>query len=305
MSLERFHGVLAVLQLPYHEDLSIDYETFSREIDWNFDHGVTGVVLALASEIFRLTDAERDELAERTIGFTKERGPVIISVGAESAFQAVRHARTAEKSGADAVMAIPPVMTRCPADQVEAYYEELLGAISLPVIIQDASGYVGAALSIQSQADLFARAPDRIMFKPEAQPLGPTVTALAEATDRRSRIFEGSGGLALVESFIRGASGTMPGGEWPWVMTDLWNSLTSGDLERARAIHAPLASLMSMPHNLDGFIAIEKLLLCEQGIFRNTLIRGPVGYRMDDTSRDQVLHLFRQLKAICGKGKGK
>ena len=302
MTLDRFHGVMAVLQLPYHENLSIDYETLSREIDWNFDHGVTGVVLALASEIFRLTDTERDELAERTVGFTKERGPVIISVGAESSFQAVRHAQTAERAGADAVMAIPPVMTRCPADQIGAYYEELLGAISLPVIIQDASGYVGAALSIQSQADLFASAPDRIMFKPEAQPLGPTISALAEATDRRSRIFEGSGGLALVESFIRGVSGTMPGGEWPWVMTDLWNSLTTGDMDRARAIHSPLAGIVSMLHNLDGFIAIEKMLLCEQGIFKNTLIRGPVGYRLDDTSRDQVLHLFRELEEICGKG---
>ncbi len=233
---------------------------------------------------FRLTDAERDELAERTVAFAKERGPVIISVGAESTVQAVRHARTAEDLGADAVMAIPPVMTRCPADQVGAYYEELLSAISLPVIIQDASSYVGAALTIQSQADLFASAPDRVMFKPEAQPLGPTVSALVEATGGRSRIFEGSGGLALVESYIRGVSGTMPGGECPWVMTDLWNSLTAGDMDRARAIHSPLASLVSMPHNLDGFIAIEKLLLFEQGIFRNTLIRSPVGYRLDDTS---------------------
>ena len=302
MTLNRFHGVMPVLQLPYHENLSIDYETLSREIDWNFDHGVTGVVLALASEIFRLTDTERDELAERTVGFTKERGPVIISVGAESSFQAVRHARNAERAGADAVMAIPPVITRCPADQIGAYYEELLGAISLPVIIQDASGYVGAALSIQNQADLFASAPDRIMFKPEAQPLGPTVSALAEATDRRSRIFEGSGGLALVESFIRGVSGTMPGGEWPWAMTDLWNSLTTGDMDRARAIHSPLAGIVSMLHNLDSFIAIEKMLLCEQGIFKNTLIRGPVGYRLDETSRNQVLHLFRELEEICGKG---
>lgn len=158
-----------------------------------------------------------------------------------------------------------------------------------------------AALPIQSQADLFARAPDRIMFKPEAQPLGPTVSSLAEATGRRSRIFEGSGGLALVESYIRGVSGIMPGGELPWVMPDLWNSLTTGDMDRARAIHAPLASLISVAHNLDAFIAIEKLLLCEQGIFKNTLIRDPVGYQMDDTSRDQVLHFFRQLEAICGK----
>ena len=305
MALDRFHGVLAVLQLPYHEDLSIDYETLGREIEWNFEHGVTGVVIALASEVFRLADAERDELAGRVVAAAADKGPVIMSVGSESVVQAVRHARAAESAGAAAVMAIPPVMTQSSLDQVGAYYEEILDAISLPLIIQDASSYVGAALPVEFQAGLFARAPDRVMFKPEAQPLGPTISELGEATGRRARIFEGSGGLILIESYLRGVVGTMPGGEIPWVMSSLWNSLRSGDPDRARRIHGPVANIVSTAYNLDGFIAISKMLLCEQGIFANTLIRPPVGYSIDEMSREQILIQFEQLKAICGKGECK
>ena len=119
MNLDQFNGVLAILQVPYHEDFSIDFGTLEREIDWNFERGVNGVGLAMASEIFRFTDDERDELVERTIRFADRRGPVFISVGAESAAQAVRHARVAANAGADALMAIPPVMTVISAQQTK------------------------------------------------------------------------------------------------------------------------------------------------------------------------------------------
>ena len=76
MALERFHGVFAVLQVPCHEELSIDYGALAGEIDWNFENGLTGVVLALASEVFRLTDAERDELAILAAQVVARRGPV-------------------------------------------------------------------------------------------------------------------------------------------------------------------------------------------------------------------------------------
>ena len=305
MVLERFHGVLAVLQLPYHEDFSIDYETLAREIEWNFEHGVTGVVVALASEVFRLADAERDELAERVVASAADKGPVVMSVGSESVVQSVRHARAAESAGAAAVMAIPPVMTQTSLDQVGAYYREILGAISLPLIVQDASSYMGSALPVEFQAELFSWAPERVMFKPEAQPLGPTISELVEATAHRARIFEGSGGLILIESYLRGVVGTMPGGEMPWVMSSLWNSLRSGDLDTARRIHGPVANIVSTAYNLDGFIAISKMLLCEQGIFRNRLIRPHIGYSIDVMTREQLLIQFDRLKAICGKGEGK
>ena len=48
-------GVLPVLQLPYHEDLGIDFPTLQREIDWLFDAGVDGIMIAMATEVVRLT----------------------------------------------------------------------------------------------------------------------------------------------------------------------------------------------------------------------------------------------------------
>jgi dihydrodipicolinate synthase/N-acetylneuraminate lyase len=103
-------GVLPVFQTPYLADESIDFETLEREIDWLFHQGADGIVMAMVSEVLRLSDRERDHSRKAGLSiFAGSKGPTIISVGAESSHTAEGHARHAEECGAAAVMAIPPV----------------------------------------------------------------------------------------------------------------------------------------------------------------------------------------------------
>src|SRR5215213_10345149 len=96
-------GVLPVFQMPYNDDESIDLATLEREIDFLYEHGADGVVFAMVSEILRLSSDERLAVAEQVCKFDGGRGVVVISVGAESAFLATRHAHHAQDCGADAV----------------------------------------------------------------------------------------------------------------------------------------------------------------------------------------------------------
>jgi 4-hydroxy-tetrahydrodipicolinate synthase len=54
--------------------------------------------------------------------------------------------------------------------------------------------------------------------------------------------------------------------------------------------------MLGMMVNLDSWLAMEKLLLVEQGIFRNALVRGPVGYRLDNHTRAEMLRLLARLR---------
>jgi 4-hydroxy-tetrahydrodipicolinate synthase len=49
---------------------------------------------------------------------------------------------------------------------------------------------------------------------------------------------------------------------------------------------------VAVQNSLDAFLAIEKYLLVKQGIFKNTIIRGPVGYTLDEETRKEVDRLF-------------
>jgi len=297
-SPRELRGVLPVFQTPWLPDETLDIETLEREIAWLHDCGANGIVMAMVSETLRLSSEEREELASAACRLGKDRGVVVISVGAESSKVAERYAKHAESVGADAVMAIPPVSVGIGESELLAYYTRIIGAIRIPVIVQDASGYVGKPMPIAMQARLLDEfGPERVLYKPEASPIGPKLSELRDATGGRARVFEGTGGIALVDSFKRGVVGTMPGADLICGIVPLWRALEAGDAEKADRIHGPLAALIAMQTSLDAFLAVEKHLLVRQGIFKNTLVRGPVGFRLDDETKREVDRLFDRMLA--------
>ena len=293
-------GVLAVFQTPYHENLSIDFKTLRREIDWLFERGVDGIVMAMVSEVLRLSHEERKTLAVAACTGARDHGGTsVISVGAESTHTAVHLAKHAERAGATALMAIPPISIELSEEELKGYYEAIIQSVEIPVVVQDASGYVGKPMSISMQAELMKEfGADRVLFKPEAEPIGPRLTELLEATGREAVVFEGSGGIALLDSWERGIAGTMPGADLIEAIVPLWNALQDGDRVVAEKIHEPLGALVELQSGLDGFLAVEKHLLKRQGVFENEFIRGPVGFHLDDQTRREVDRLFDELMAV-------
>ena len=63
---DRLTGVFPVFQTPYHDDETIDAGTLEKEIHWLFDRGADGVVMAMVSEVLRLSTDERNEFASPT-----------------------------------------------------------------------------------------------------------------------------------------------------------------------------------------------------------------------------------------------
>jgi 4-hydroxy-tetrahydrodipicolinate synthase len=290
----QLQGILPVFQTPYNDDESIDAPTLEKEINWLCDCGADGVVLAMVSEVLRLSARERRELAELACRFAKARGKTsVISVGAESAIVAESFARHAQEVGATAVMAIPPVAVALLESELLQYYRRIIRSVSIPTIVQDASGYVGRPMSIALQKSLMEEfGADRVMFKPEAVPIGPRLSELRDATQGKARIYEGTGGIALVDSFQRGIVGTMPGADLVRGIVALWKALAGSDWLAVNRLSGPICALVSMQNSLDAFLAVEKHLLLRQGVFRNTIVRGPVGYVLDHETAREVYRLF-------------
>lgn len=297
-------GVLPVFQTPFQPDEEIDVQSLETELDWIFEQGSDGIVMALVSEIFRLSSDERDRLTTIACKVCDDRGAVVISVGFESIHVARRHARHAQEAGADAVMAIPPVTIELEEEELLRYFSSLIQAVEVPVIVQDASSYVGKTLSPGLQRRLWEEFGDRAMFKPEANPIGPRLSQLREATRGRARVFEGSGGLHLIDSFRRGIVGTMPGAEVCWAIVALWKALQAGDDTSAYRIGGPLGLLVSLQTGLDGFIVLEKHILHRQGVIESPNVRGPIAFALDRETADEIdrlLDVLREAVETSGK----
>jgi len=299
----KISGVLPVLHMPYRDDDSIDYDVLAREVDYVFDAGVDGIVLALASELTRLTQDERLELTKELPQMAGGRGTVTISVGAETSYQAVRYAEAAEHAGADAVMAVPPFVVSMSGTEKFDYFKRIHDAIGIPLVVQDASGYMGGEpMSVELQAHMRQELGPRIYFKPEGLPTGPTITLLHQKLSNEAVIFEGSGGFLLIDSYRRGIAGTMSGSDLIRGIVEIWKALECGDDRRAYEVYFPLAAIIFLQSpNLDTYLAIEKYLLVKQGIFKNRKVRKPTAYDLDPGTAAEVDRLFGMLDVVLGR----
>jgi 4-hydroxy-tetrahydrodipicolinate synthase len=299
MTARPIHGVLPVLQTPFAADGSIDLDTLVTETDWVLDQGVAGVTTGMVTELLRLTEAERLTLSETVVRAARARGALsVISCGAESTLTSVAYARHAGQIGADAVMVNPPLSTVVDSDGLIDHFAAIVEAIEIPVVVQDASGYVGRPLSLGMQAELLDRYGEAIYFKPEASPIGQRLSRLRDVTGGRARILEGTGGAALLDSFRRGIVGTMPGAEVCWGVQRLWDALENGDWPLAYALSGVLNAMIGMQTSLDAFVAVEKHLLVRQGVFSSTAVRTPAGFVLDPESAAEIERLADLLSAL-------
>lgn len=292
-------GVLPVLHTPFLDDDRIDREGLRREIDWAFELGVNGVCAAMVSEILRLTIDERNELARLIVEMTAGRGAVISSIGAESTQQAVSFGLQAKQLGCDAVMAVPPMSGSLSEEALYGYFATLADSVDLPLIVQDASAYVGQAIPLSMCVRLLDRyGAEKILFKPEAAPIGPQLSALRDMTAGRARIFDGSGGILLVDAFRRGITGTMPGCDLLDGVVALWRALEQGCENSIYQLYYPICAIVALQlqAGLDGFLAIEKYLMVKRRLFESDRRRTPFTWSLDGETAAEIDRLFDKLQ---------
>ena len=118
----------------------------------------------------------------------------------------------------------------------------------------------------------------------------------------RARVFDGSGGILLIDAYRRGIVGTMPGVDLLDGIVVLWKSLRRGDDETAYRVYFPIAAIIALQlqAGLDGFLAIEKYLLVRRGIFPSDRRCRPNAWELDAETAAEVDRLFdRFMDAIA------
>ena len=293
--IRQIHGVIPVVHTPFLENGELDHESLLRELEWACSLEIDGLCTGMVSELLRLNETEREKLHHWIGEFDRGDRSFVASVGSESTEQAVKYARMARQAGADAVMAIPPTTQSFNADDLTTYYTQILEHGELPLIVQDASGYVGNEIPLAVSTELFQRfGAERVMFKPEANPMGPRLSLLRDATDGKALIFEGSGGISLMDSYHRGIAGTIPGMEFLPQVLKVWQALQAQEISEAYEHYLPLCALVSLQlqAGLDGFLAIEKYMMKRQELFATDRRREPIKWQMDEETRQELERLL-------------
>ena len=297
-------GIYPVLQMPLDEEENIDELTLTREIEWLLELGASGFAVAMVSEVMRFSSEERRAQWQLILKIINSRVPLVVSVGAESTAVAVRQARLAESDGASLLMATPPAIFPATSEEIYSYYRSILESVTIPVVVQDASNYMGQPIEVSLYERLLAEfGPERVQFKPEAVPVKDRVVAIQKAASGKAKVFEGQSGMDLLDTHPLGLFGTMPGSEIVWAIKALWDALEVGNTARAKEIHEAISILITFQTSLDAYVAVEKYLLVKQGIFTSARQRGPVRIILDEDTKTKIDNAFENLQQVVGSSK--
>lgn len=284
-------GVFPILVTPFDDGGRIDLESLQRLVDYTIDAGVHGLGIALGSEIFKLTEAERDQVITTVVVQARGRVPVVVNTGASATTLAVWYSQRAEAMGASAVMCTPPGPGFA-AMQVRGYFKAISDAVQIPIFIQDTTSTPVAAPLIRAIGEEC----EQVRYcKVENTPPPQRVYDAVRESDGRVAIFGGFAGQFLLEELRRGSVGTMPWPSTPRAFVQIWDHWQAGDIPAARRVFAEkVAPLVQMSPGLGLGHLVHKEALRRQGIITYAHVRAPVEV-LDPITQQELDEVFGQI----------
>jgi len=152
----KFKGIMPALITPLNEDNKTVNEKTAREIiEFQLSQGADGFyVLGSTGEGLVLDESERMKMLEICVDQVNGRKPIICHTAAINFSESVRLSKHAEKVGADAISAIPPIFFHYRAEDIYNYYKSLATSTNLPFIMYNHSAANGG-MNAETVAKMF------------------------------------------------------------------------------------------------------------------------------------------------------
>lgn len=149
-------GILAAVPTPFTADgESIDFENVKKQVERYVDAGLHGIVTTgTTGEFTTLTEEEFKAIIKAYVDAAAGRITVVAGVGSNSTKQAVTLVKYAEEVGADAVMVVPPFYDPLSFKALYRFYEDVCGAITIPLMYYNLPGATGVNLTAAQLREL-------------------------------------------------------------------------------------------------------------------------------------------------------
>lgn len=271
--LLQLHGIITVLNTPFTADDALDLPGLARNVQSALDAGVAGfLVPAMASEVGKLTEAEREQLVTTVLETAQGRVPVIGGASASTSAERVAAARRLTELGCAGILVSIPYTDEA---TYTAAVAEVAGTDPGFLMLQDWDAS-GPGVPIPLIARLFDEVPVFRALKVEVPMAGVKYSAVLAATGGRLHVSGGWAVMQMIEALDRGVHAFMPTGLHP-VYTRIHALYAAGRRADARALFDRLLPVLAFSNqHLDISIHFFKRLLHRQGLYATARVRPPM-----------------------------
>jgi 4-hydroxy-tetrahydrodipicolinate synthase len=268
--MSRLNGVGVALITPFNEDLSVDFDSLTRLINYNIDNG-TGFLVALGTtaEAATLSTEEKKQVTEHIIKINNGRLPLVLGIGGNNTLEVKNQIETTNLSDFDAVLSVSPYYNRPNQEGLYQHYKAL-ASTGKNIIIYNVPSRTGQNLEAQTTIRLAEEFPNLIMIK-EAAPNILQYFDILRKKPKNFQLLSGDDEFTLPVT-LAGGNGVISviAQAYPKEFSTMVQLAKDRKVDEAYAIHNKLVEITRLIF-AEGNPAGIKTVLAEMGIIKNYL----------------------------------
>ncbi|MGQ9615962.1 MAG: 4-hydroxy-tetrahydrodipicolinate synthase [Spirochaetota bacterium] len=251
MPIIPFKGAYTALVTPFKDDGSLDYEGFRKNIQFQIEQGITGILpVGTTGESPTLSTEEHNNVIKRAKKYAGNRCDILAGTGSNSTQEAIGHCKHALKSGIDRVLLVDCYYNGPSSIELrKEYYQKILDALrEIKIVIYVIPGRTGTAITPEDITILSGEY-DRVIAIKEAtgdiarmekeRSLMPEMSIMSGDDDKTFEMMTSqkikAAGVISVASNIA-----------PKAVTDMVQAILEGNMEKARLLEKKLRPLFSI-----------------------------------------------------------
>ncbi len=276
MTMTELKGIVPVLPTPFNHQSEIDFCSLKKIVKFLVAKCAGGVCTpAYASEFYKLSDRERQQVIETVVAESDRKVPVVACVGHPSTRVAVQTAQLAEQAGASVLCVLVPRVVPLDSEAIFHHIRSIAQSVDLPLMLQDAD-FAGSGLAVSLLVRMKKEIPNLQYAKIESVLPGQRYSELLEATDGQLKILCGWAGMYMLDALERGACGVMPGCGLLEIYDLVYRSLSEGNLARAHSLFFKLLpTIVFSMQDIELINLFDKTVLEARGVIASANLREP------------------------------
>jgi 4-hydroxy-tetrahydrodipicolinate synthase len=283
-----YEGVFPVIPAPFTEDKNtIDYQNWERLVEYAIDAGSSGIaIFGAGTEFYKLSAVEKQKMLKIAVEACRKRVPILATISSHATVLAIDEAKQAVDYGADIINIFPPSFAAPSPEAIIKHVMRIIEAVDVPVMIQYAPELTGQKIALQAFSRISEEVERELLIKVEANPIGPTISAVHKATQGRYSMAVGNAGLHMYDALLRGAQIIMPGLAMVERYISFYRTFSTGNHAEAYRDYASiLPYIVALGQDIEMFVALEKMILKEKGLLSSSVCREPNRIPDDTTVR--------------------
>ncbi|MDC0063232.1 4-hydroxy-tetrahydrodipicolinate synthase [Candidatus Puniceispirillum sp.] len=238
-----FSGSCTALVTPF-DGGQLDKDAFCKLVEWQIESGTDALIpVGTTGESPTLSHEEHDVVVELCIKQVAGRVPVIAGAGSNSTAEAVRLAKHAGKTGADAVLIVSPYYNKPTQDGLYQHFSAVAEAVSVPVIVYDIPGRSIVQVTDETLVRLASDYPNISGIKDATADVArPTRIRNLLSADFAQLSGEDATALPYLAAGGHGCI-SVTANIAPKLLSDMHKAWTTGDIAKAQAINERLMPL--------------------------------------------------------------